>query len=98
MPYHQMDVPSSSVCARPRIFSPFVPRHLFDSLLAQVKPLDSFYEWEIPKYLLSDLRLPHLTILPLYLFISRGLTNGAVLVTLKLFPKQKAAFWTAIYS
>ena len=51
----------------------------------------------VAKNLRIDFCLLHLTIGSRYLMIPRGPTNTTVLVIRKLFPEQKATFWTAIY-
>src|SRR5664279_5087731 len=74
-----------------------VPRHLSGRLLTNVKALDSFYEWEIPKNLYGDCRLLHLTIGTLHLKIPRCPALATVSVFCKLLQKQKATFRTAMY-
>src|SRR4051812_15680306 len=75
-----------------------VPCHLFGRLQCHVKPLDSFYEWEITNNRSGDLCLHlGLTIGFLRLKIPRVPTQATILVIRKLFPKQKATFWTTIY-
>src|SRR3954467_63961 len=75
-----------------------VPHHLFRRLQGHVKPLDYFYEREIVKNRSGDLCLHlGLTIGSLGLKIHRGPIQATLLVIRKLFPKQKATFWTTIY-